>query len=77
VTGTFFKDTRIQYDAKTPHLAQTIELSQTDHDNFVRFLFGFTGATGAGELQNAIIEKFNLSFTRPGDPVINVDPDWP
>jgi hypothetical protein len=77
VSGTFYQDTRAQYNAKVPHLEQTVELSPADQVLFDRFLFGFTGATGTGVSQNAIIEKFNLSFIRPGDPVVNVDPDWP
>jgi hypothetical protein len=77
IIGTFFQDTRIQYDAKVPHIAQTVELSPADHTEFERFLFGFTGATGAGESQSAVIEKFQLSFIRSGDPVITTDPLWP
>jgi outer membrane protein assembly factor BamB len=78
IIGTFFQDTRIEYDAKTPHLApQPVELSPGDHVKFERLLFGFTGATGVGTSQNAIIGKFQLSFIRPGDPVISTDPNWP
>jgi hypothetical protein len=44
---------------------------------FTRFLFGFTTATASGAAQNAVIEYFQLSFIRPGDPVIAADPDWP
>lgn len=77
VIGTFYQDTRIEYDAKTPQLAQTVELSAADHALFDRFLFGFTTSTGAGTSQNAVIEFFQLSFIRPGDPVIAADPDWP
>jgi hypothetical protein len=51
-----------------------------DHDKFDRFYFGFTGATGAGQTQDALISQFNLSFIREGDPVVDVaageDPDW-
>jgi hypothetical protein len=77
VLGTFYQDTRIEYDAKTPHLEQTVELSAADHALFDRFLFGFTTATASGTSQNAVIESFQLSFIRPGDPVISADPDWP
>lgn len=77
IIGAFFQDTRIQYDAKVPHIAQTVELSTADHTEFERFLFGFTGATGAGESQSAIIDKFQLSFIRSGDPVVTTDPLWP
>jgi hypothetical protein len=80
ILGTFFQDTRIKYDysalADLP-LAQDIELSQSDHDKFIRFLFGFTTATAPGDTQSALIEHFNLSFIRPNDPVITNDPDWP
>jgi outer membrane protein assembly factor BamB len=77
VLGTFYQDTRIEYNAKAPHLEQTVELSLTDHDDFARFLFGFTTATASLASQNAVIESFQLSFIRPGDPVIAADPDWP
>jgi hypothetical protein len=58
-------------------LAQEIELSQTDHDMFNRFLFGFTTATAPGDTQSAVIQHFNLSFIRPNDSVITIDPNWP
>jgi outer membrane protein assembly factor BamB len=76
IIGTFFQDTRLEYDAKPPHLIQTIELDQADQDLFDRFLFGFTGASDAGVSQNAVIEKLQLSFIRPGDPVVTMDPNW-
>jgi hypothetical protein len=68
IFGTFYEDTRIEY-AATPHLAQTIELSDAEHTDFNRFLFGFTGATGAGTYQTALIGDFKLSFIRPNDPI--------
>ena len=70
IFGTFYADTRIEY-AATPHLAQTIELTPTEHTEFDRFLFGFTGATGSGQFQTAVIADFALSFIRPNDPVAN------
>ncbi len=78
ILGTFFQNTRIKYDysalADLP-LSQAIELSQSDHDMFNRFLFGFTTATAPGETQSALdLEQFNLSFIRPNDPVIIDDP---
>jgi hypothetical protein len=82
ILGTFFQDTRNKYDysalADLP-LAQEIELSQSDHDRFNRFLFGFTTATAPGESQSALInlDQFRLSFIRPNDPVITIDPAWP
>ncbi len=82
ILGTSFENTRIKYDySALPGLplAQAIELSQSDHDMFNRFLFGFTTATASGETQSAVIdlEQFNLSFIRPNDPVITNDPGWP
>jgi Tfp pilus assembly protein PilX len=80
ILGTFYQDTRIKYDySALPDLplTQEIELSQSDHDMFNRFLFGFTTATAPGDTQSALIEHFNLSFIRPNDPVITNDPNWP
>jgi len=68
IFGTFYEDTRIEY-AAPPHLAQTIELSSTEHSEFTRFLFGFTGATGSGTAQSAVIADFKLSFIRANDPI--------
>ena len=69
ILGGFFQSTRFEYDwtnAGITPMTQTIELSQTDHDRFDRFLFGFTSATSA--FQESTITKFQLSFIRPGDP---------
>ncbi len=68
IFGTFYEDTRIEY-AVTPDLDQTIELSPTEHADFTRFLFGFTGATGAGTWQSAGIADLKLSFIRANDPI--------
>ena len=68
ILGTFYEDTRIEY-AATPHLAQTIELDSTQHTDFTRFLFGFTGATGSGTYQSAVIADLKLSFIRANDPI--------
>ena len=79
ILGTFFQNTRIKYDySALPDLPliQQIELSPTDHDRFIRFLFGFTTATAPGDSQSALIEQFTLSFIRPNDPVITSDPAW-
>jgi len=75
IDGTYFADTSIEYGAKTPHLEQTVELSEEDHDKFGTFLFGLTEATG-GAVQTAIISNLQLSFIRPGDAVISSDPNW-
>ena len=77
VLGTFYENTRIQYSARIPHITQTIELTQADHDKFTRFLFGFTTALAAGDTQSALIQQFRLSFIRPNDPIITTDPAWP
>jgi outer membrane protein assembly factor BamB len=79
VVGTFFSDTRVEYDpvGKPPLLQQVIELDATANDRWDRFLFGFTAQTGADESQSASIADFALSFIRPNDPVIVADPDFP
>jgi len=58
-------------------MVQTIKLMPNDHDDFESFFFGFTSQTASGETQSATIRKFQLSFTRIGDPTIEVDPNWP
>jgi outer membrane protein assembly factor BamB len=86
INGTFFSDTRIDYEnaPATTNLPmiQNFDLKGgpgEDHDKFTRFYFGFTGAAGA-EALNATISQFNLSFIRAGDPDVDValgdDPDW-
>jgi outer membrane protein assembly factor BamB len=60
IIGTFFQDTRIQYDAKVPHIAQTVELSPADHTEFERFLFGFTGATEISNHKHQITNRFQF-----------------
>jgi hypothetical protein len=76
INGTFFSDTRIDYEnaPATTNLPmiQQFRLSAAEQVEFERFYFGFTGATGAGQTQDALISQFNLSFIRPGDPVIDV-----
>ena len=80
VLGTFYQDTRIQYNTTSQrpvHLEQTVELIPADHTQFDRFLFGFTGALVASDDQSALINYFQLSFIRPNDPFILTDEDWP
>ncbi len=80
ILGTFFEDTRITYNySALPDLplVQEIELSPSDHAMFERFLFGFTTATAVGDNQSALIQNFTLSFIRPNDPVVTIDPAWP
>jgi outer membrane protein assembly factor BamB len=76
VLGQFFENTRFEYDWATAlitPMTQTIDLSNENpdffHDRFDRFLFGFTSATSAQ--QTSVISKFQLSFIRPGDPLVN------
>jgi outer membrane protein assembly factor BamB len=72
VVDKFFQNTRFEYDWTTAGISpmtQTIELSKEDPDPFDRFLFGFTSATSAQ--QTSVISKFQLSFIRPGDPLVN------
>jgi outer membrane protein assembly factor BamB len=80
ITTTYFADTRIDYNAKDPHLEQTVELCDEptgsgDHSKFDTFLYGFTQATG-GATQTVVIDNLNLGFIRPGDAVITSDPNW-
>jgi outer membrane protein assembly factor BamB len=80
ILGTFFQDTRIRYDYTAVEdlpLRQSFSLSQSEHDAFERFFFGFTGAAGATAL-DVTISQFQLSFIRPGDSVIICDSiNWP
>jgi hypothetical protein len=77
ILGTYFEDTRIEYNAKTPHLAQAFELTAAEHGKFSTFLFGFTGAVASGESQTAIIDRFKLSFIGADDQIIISDPSRP
>ena len=64
----FFKDTRIIYN-EAPNLVQSFRLDAIKNAQFDRFIFGFTAAAGADQI-DASIGNFNLSFIRPGDPII-------
>ena len=77
--GTFFEDTRIEYSPPThlPQLAQTTNILEGTPSVFERFLFGFTSQTASGDVQTATIRNFKLSFIRPNDPIVTVDPNWP
>ena len=58
-------------------MRQQFSLSGAEQDAFERFFFGFTGAAGA-EALDVTISQFQLSFIRPGDPVITDDStNWP
>jgi outer membrane protein assembly factor BamB len=82
ILGTFYQDTRIEYDYTAVQdlpMSQSFSLSGAEQDAFERFFFGFTGAAGA-EALDATISQFQLSFIRPGDPVVTCEDDparWP
>ncbi len=82
ILGTFYQDTRIAYDYTAVQdlpMRQRFRLSGVEQDAFERFFFGFTGAAGAEALE-ATISQFQLSFIRPGDPVVDCENDaarWP
>jgi outer membrane protein assembly factor BamB len=81
ILGTFFQDTRVAYaysavPASLP-MIQRIALSAGEQLAFEKFFFGFTGAAGA-EALDVTISEFQLSFIRPGDPVVIDDSlNWP
>jgi outer membrane protein assembly factor BamB/type II secretory pathway pseudopilin PulG len=81
ILGTFFQDTRVAYDYSavpaTLPMIQRFALSAADQAVFDKLFFGFTGAGGAVAL-DATISQFQLSFIRPGDPVVTDDStNWP
>jgi outer membrane protein assembly factor BamB len=74
--GNFYQNTRFEYDwvgAGISPMTQTIELSDADpdylHTRFNRFLFGWTSASSASQVST--ISNFQLSFIRPGDPLVH------
>ena len=81
ILGSFFQDTRVAYDysavpANLP-MIQRFALSAGEQAVFEKFFFGFTGAAGA-EALDVTISEFQLSFIRPGDPVVIDDSmNWP
>jgi outer membrane protein assembly factor BamB len=81
ILGTYFEDTRLEYDYSavpaTLPMVQRFALSAAEQAAFEKFLFGFTGAAGAEALE-VTISRFQLSFIRPGDPVVTDDSmNWP
>jgi outer membrane protein assembly factor BamB len=81
ILGTFFQDTRVAYDYSavpaTLPMIQRFALSAGEQAAFEKFFFGFTGAAGAEALE-VTISEFQLSFIRPGDPVVIDDSmNWP
>ena len=81
IMGTFFQDTRMAYDYSavptTLPMVQRFSLSAEDQAKFNKFFFGFTAAAGSQALE-VTISRFQLSFIRPGDPVVTDDSlNWP
>jgi hypothetical protein len=80
----FYQDSRLAYNHTAvkdlpmrQHIRLSSALSSAPNGAFERFFFGFTGAAGA-EALDATISQFQLSFIRPGDPVVDCDSDnWP
>jgi hypothetical protein len=80
ITSTLFADTAGDYDHTPPApnlpFEQVIELSQAEHDDFNRFLFGFTTAAAASDDQTFEIRDFYLDFRLTGDTPLGLDTDW-
>ncbi len=82
IKSTPFQDTTRKYDflpgPPFPDLPfeQVIELTPAEHDDFERFLFGFTTAASATDTQLVEIRDFQLTFIQSGDPTIIADPAW-
>jgi len=81
ILGTFFQDTRVAYDYSavpaTLPMVQQFTLSPAEQAAFNKFFFGFTAAAGTQALE-VTISQFQLSFIRPGDPVVTDDSlNWP
>jgi hypothetical protein len=76
IRDALFRDTLITYDvaAVPPKLEQVITLSALDHAKFERLLFGFTSQAIGTDTQQAVIRFFELSFSRPSDPLVTSDP---
>ncbi len=80
--GTPFQDTTAEYQILNPAIApdlpftQVIELPPAAHDDFDRFVFGFTTAAGSADTQVAEIRDFQLTFIQTADPVTTSDPPW-
>jgi len=67
---TGLSNTKVAYNpdpADPPILKRTIELDQTFHDKFNKFLFGWTAAAGSASRENLALRNFQLYFAR--DPV--------
>ena len=60
-------NTKVVYDpnpADPPTLKRIIELDQTFHDKFNKFLFGWTAAAGSASRENLTLSNFQLYFAR-------------
>ena len=88
IKNTPFQDTTGEYTYSAPHapdlpFEQVIEIPSAptppgvpNHDDFERFLFGFTTAASATDTQTVEIRDFQLTFIQSGDPTIIADPTW-
>ncbi len=76
ILNTEYARTWVDYRARTAHMTQTIYLTESQHQDFERTIFGFTEATGSAT-QILNINDFELTFIRPGQRVVLDDPDWP
>jgi hypothetical protein len=90
IKGTPFQDTTAEYDILNPAIAPDLPFTQVieippaatvppgtpTHEDFERFLFGFTTAAGASDTQVVEIRDFQLTFSRSADPVTTSDPPW-
>ena len=81
ILGTFFQDTRVAYDYSavpaTLPMVQRFTLSAAEQAAFDKFFFGFTAGAGTQALE-VTISQFQLSFIRPGDPLVTDDSlNWP
>lgn len=62
-----FSNTKVAYNpmlADSPTLKRTIELDQTFHSKFSKFLFGWTAASGSASRENLVLSNFQLYFDR-------------
>ena len=60
-------NTKVTYNpdpADPPTLKRTIELNQTFHDKFNKFLFGWTAAAGGSSRENLTLSNFQMYFAR-------------
>jgi outer membrane protein assembly factor BamB len=76
ITGTYFSDTRIAYEAKPAQMIQTFYLDAADHAKFETYYNGFTQATG-GATQTITLRNIRIGFVRPDDFIVTNDTNWP